>query len=242
LQIGAVDGAGGWPVFVISNHDIHLAYNDRDVIIRVFLFDPQFLSDDSNAFYGIETLLPYREFGSHASNLINSKSPHYLSIVELLSRIYDEMHQHQRAYKIMAKSLLIELSINLTRYLESENINLRDYKSYHERLNNYEKIEPACQFIKINFSDKISLCDIAASVNMSSSNFSLVFKKTMGISPVRFLIRERVSKASEMLLMTDSKVIEISESCGFVSLSNFIEMFKKYTGKTPSEYRKLMSE
>ena len=127
------------------------------------------------------------------------------------------------------------------RYLVQEGLDFSASKSYYNRYNNYTRIEPACKFIKDHFSENIRLDEIASSVNMSASNFSIVFKKATGFSPIEYLIRVRISNASVMLFETDGNIIDIAQNCGFSSMSNFIEMFKRYTGKTPSDFRKSIS-
>ena len=48
----------------------------------------------------------------------------------------------------------------------------------------------------------------------------------------------RMMKAEEILMKTDKNITEISMELGFTSPSNFTRSFKKFTGLSPSEYRK----
>ncbi|NSW91244.1 MAG: helix-turn-helix transcriptional regulator [Firmicutes bacterium] len=133
----------------------------------------------------------------------------------------------------MIKSLILKLSTYLLRYLDME-----EDEGLPGRLKNSLRLEPVFSFIDANYSSKISLEELAALVNMSVSNFSSVFKKTFGISPLEYVIRVRIVKASELLISTNMKIINIASDCGFFSMSNFIECFRKYTGKTPRDFRK----
>ena len=63
------------------------------------------------------------------------------------------------------------------------------------------------------------------------------FKKTVGVSPMRYLINYRIEKAGVLLLSTTSKSCDIAIQCGFNDFSYFTKLFHKKKGKTPIEYR-----
>ncbi|MCY1251201.1 HTH-type transcriptional activator Btr [compost metagenome] len=72
---------------------------------------------------------------------------------------------------------------------------------------------------------------------MSESNFSRLFKKQTGVSFVEYLTQLRMEKAKELLLRPDEKVYEIALAVGYQDSRYFSQIFRKYTGDTPSEYR-----
>ena len=228
-------------VFIISNRNIHVYLNEKNLKLRMLIIDPHFLYDGLGPHYEIESLIPYWEFGVQATNLINRNNKYYEQIINVINDIFEEFYRKEAAYKTMLKGRLLALSSILARYLTQEGIDNYAPKSYKERHRNYDRIEPAFKYIRDHFSENIMLCDIAATVNMSSSSFSKIFKKTLGFSPIEYLIRERIARASEMLLSTDESILIIAQNCGFHSISNFIEMFKRYVGKTPSDFRKSIS-
>lgn len=108
------------------------------------------------------------------------------------------------------------------------------------RISKSRRIAKVCDYIDKNFDQPILLRDVAASVNMSESAFSHFFKRKTRITFIDYLINLRISKACQMLSETSYSVAEISFCCGFNNLSNFIRIFKKRKGTTPSEYRQLM--
>ncbi|MEY8229151.1 helix-turn-helix domain-containing protein [Blautia producta] len=60
----------------------------------------------------------------------------------------------------------------------------------------------------------------------------------MHFSPQQFLMRHRITKATEMLVETDHLIQNIASSCGYANELSFAKAFKKVTGLSPSEYRK----
>jgi two-component system response regulator YesN len=100
-----------------------------------------------------------------------------------------------------------------------------------------EIITKALNYIEKNFSNDISLDDVANYVFLSSSYFSRVFKQCVGESFTDYIINLKMKKAAEYLANKKYKVYEISEMVGYSSSKHFIKMFKVYSGYTPKEYR-----
>lgn len=99
------------------------------------------------------------------------------------------------------------------------------------------RITKACKYIEENISQKISLAEVAALVNMSESAFSHFFKKRTGISFITYVNNLRVAKACDLLASTSLSASEICYDCGFNNKSNFIRIFTKRKNMTPIEYR-----
>ena len=98
-------------------------------------------------------------------------------------------------------------------------------------------IEEALQYIKDNYREKISVEDIAAQVQLSSSHLFAVFKKQMGVSPISFLNSYRMSIAAEQLQGTTKSINQIASEVGIDDSIYFNKIFKKYYQMSPTEYR-----
>ncbi|KWX77582.1 helix-turn-helix domain-containing protein [Paenibacillus jilunlii] len=94
------------------------------------------------------------------------------------------------------------------------------------------------QHMREDLSYPYKLEELAASINYSVPYFSSMFKKAVGESFVQYLTRLRIEKAKLLLLTTDHKTFEISESIGFENYRSFNRIFKKETGVSPSDYRR----
>ena len=104
------------------------------------------------------------------------------------------------------------------------------------------RITKACKYIEENISQKISLAEVAALVNMSESAFSHFFKKKTGISFITYVNNLRVAKACDLLASTSLSASEICYDCGFNNKSNFIRIFTKRKNMTPIEYRSYITQ
>ena len=95
------------------------------------------------------------------------------------------------------------------------------------------------EYIEAHFEHTLSVPDMARQNNMSVSNFYLLFKKYMNVSPVEYRNIIRVKHAMFILESNKNISIEVlSQMLGYDSVVYFRRVFKKVTGKTPTEYKK----
>jgi two-component system response regulator YesN len=83
----------------------------------------------------------------------------------------------------------------------------------------------------------ISLNEIAAQVNLSSSHFSMVFAQETNQTFKDYLTGVRIEKAKELLRTTALKSADIAYQVGYNDPHYFSYTFKKNTGFSPVEFR-----
>ena len=86
-----------------------------------------------------------------------------------------------------------------------------------------------------------SLDDVVKESNFSHGHLCRLFKKYTGERIIDVFSRIKMQHACRLLTNPDLTVLQISSLVGYDSQSNFINQFKKYTGITPSAYRKNMT-
>jgi len=80
--------------------------------------------------------------------------------------------------------------------------------------------------------------ELASAAGMSRSAFALRFKEVVGETPLDYLTRWRVYRASVLLKEGDRKLSEIANAVGYDSDGSFNKIFKRIVGVTPGEYRR----
>jgi len=100
------------------------------------------------------------------------------------------------------------------------------------------RLKTMISYLHKNYPESIKLHQIAGAANVSQRECLRCFKKTIGISPIQYLLKLRVSVAAKLLTDTDSTMTEICDKTGFDNPSHFSRVFKSFMAKTPSEYRK----
>lgn len=99
-------------------------------------------------------------------------------------------------------------------------------------------IEFIIDYLKEHYREDISLVSVADKLKISSGYLSIYFKEKTGINFSVYLNDVRISKAIELLETTELKIQEVGEAVGYQNVNSFIRMFKKISGKPPSEFRK----
>ncbi|WP_407314138.1 AraC family transcriptional regulator [Desulfosporosinus sp. SB140] len=103
---------------------------------------------------------------------------------------------------------------------------------------NQNRLKTFLSFIQRNYRNKISLEDIASSANVSRGECCRLFRNTIQISPIEYLISYRINKSLYLLENSSMTVSQISDYVGFGSVSYFIERFRKQIGAPPKEFQR----
>lgn len=98
-------------------------------------------------------------------------------------------------------------------------------------------IRKIVEHIRLNYTQKLSLSDLASLSNLSESYLSKTFKKEVGQNLSQYVEHLRCDKAAEMLQSGRTPIQEISGYVGYIDNNYFVKVFKKQYGVTPSEYR-----
>lgn len=93
-------------------------------------------------------------------------------------------------------------------------------------------------FIENHYASEINLTKIAKKFHISESYLIRKFKKDIGDTPIVFCIKQRIKQAKHLLSTTNMDITQISMNVGFNSSSYFSKEFKKYTGLTPSDFKR----
>src|SRR3954470_12670009 len=95
----------------------------------------------------------------------------------------------------------------------------------------------ARKYIEKHADEELSLTEVAKVVNMNANYLCENFKQVTGINFVEYVARTRFAKACDLLRNVNLRVSEIAFAVGFQSLSQFNRVFKRFSGKSPTEYR-----
>lgn len=94
------------------------------------------------------------------------------------------------------------------------------------------------RYINEFYHKPIRITELAKMENVSMTTYNLHFKKQMGMSPTQYILALRMRSAKELLESSKLSVRDISAMCGYEDFNFFTKVFKKYTNKSPSAYRK----
>lgn len=102
-----------------------------------------------------------------------------------------------------------------------------------------QRIQNSMSYIDQHFTEDITLEEIAAQSNLSPQYFSRLFSSCFHSKLWDHVLSKRIDAAKRLLLAdSDMTVLEIALQCGFHNTANFNRVFLRFTGITPSEYKK----
>lgn len=154
------------------------------------------------------------------SNIVDVKS--HIDIIKVIYHILDVWETKQPFYKGRSISLMQELLFML--------INVEFEQSYGD-------LTSSILYLRENFTNDISIDELALIAQMSSSNFMKSFKKKLGISPITYRNNLRINYAKE-LLVSHYSIKRVAELTGFSCANYFSRLFLSKQGIRPSQYSK----
>ena len=98
-------------------------------------------------------------------------------------------------------------------------------------------IDQAIKFMNQHVDKILSLPELSASYNYSTSRFSSLFKDRTGFAPIDYFLHMKVQKATQLLDFTEKSVKEIAAELGFDDPYYFSRLFKKIMALSPTDFR-----
>jgi AraC family transcriptional regulator len=159
------------------------------------------------------------------------RDPFIAQIGQLLTA---ELESDRVGSRLFVDSLTTALSIHL----------LRHYSDWQQPLREdggglpVSKLQQAIAYINDHLTEDLTISAIANELGMSPYYFSRLFRQSMRIPPYKYVIERRIERSQGLLKMTSLSVAEIAKQVGFSSQNQLTVQFRRFTGTTPSNYRK----
>lgn len=152
----------------------------------------------------------------------------------LLCAMQDEIQAGCPAGRLYAESL----SLALASYIASRfAVQASDSRRDNGQLSKHQ-LRRLIEFIHGRLESELSLIELASVIRLSPRHFARLFKNAFGVSPHRYVMRERVQRAKWLLAEQKTPISEIALSLGFGNQSYFTQIFHRTTGITPRRYQR----
>ena len=226
----------GGDVAVIGNTGFHRLEAKPQVPLKVIcvFFMPDLIYKVGGNERDFGYLVPFFQYSPEFKNIIPSGKLNNGMFLEKIGAMYTELGEKKNYYQLAVKSALLDIMVLITRYYGSQAANLT---AHNKRQDEILRLKNAFDFIEANYQTKVTLKAAAEQVFMSPSYFCKVFKKVTGCTLVEFILRLRIDKAKELLLIGEKSITEIAHEVGFDSHSYFDKIFHRMTRVAPYEYR-----
>ena len=100
------------------------------------------------------------------------------------------------------------------------------------------RLHKSVRYINEHFSEQIKITTLAEMENMCMTTYNLHFKRYMGTTPTKYIIKLRMQLAVELLLNSELSIGEIASRCGYNDYNLFTKLFRGELGVAPTKYRK----
>jgi AraC-like DNA-binding protein len=100
-------------------------------------------------------------------------------------------------------------------------------------------ISQVLDYIRVNLRENITLKNLSEKACMSTTSFYRFFKRELGMSPIEFVISEKLRCAKQLLKNPTIQINEVCYLSGFEDSNYFSRLFKKHEGITPKQYQLL---
>lgn len=146
-----------------------------------------------------------------------------------LRQLEYELHHQPHRLSETARVLLMLLLIDTARLVAPE---LRKCSFQSRPL-----LISVFHFIKTQYHQQISLCDVAKSVGRSSAYLTSFVRRETGQTVLSWIIECRIAEARRLLLVTNQSVQQIAAAVGYLDASHFIRQFRRVNGMPPQTWR-----
>lgn len=213
---------------IINARQMHFGYSDdkQECKFYCILLHPLLLC--TNSAYEKDFVIPIIKNRNADYILLSQDKIWNKKILNLIEEIYSV--KDKRTAPLLVQGIFSHLWSLLY-----ENIQLNQEKK--TKSSDLTIIKNMVGFIQKNYTDRISLKDIASSGSIGESKCCKLFKKYINETPNTYLNQYRLNKSTELLKNTDMSITEIALSVGYTGSSYYTETFRKWFGITPTEFK-----
>lgn len=149
--------------------------------------------------------------------------------------IFEEMNEARLGYELAVSARIKRILLLLLRADKRRQLNY----SNNELL---DRLQPALDYIEAHLSEKLTVETLGKILNVSYTHFIKLFKKGVGMSFTEFVNFKRIKKAEQQLLTTSKSIAEIAEAVGMSNLGHFYDLFRRYNGCSPKQFKDRLRE
>ena len=227
----------GEGIFINSNilHGVFINGN-KGCFINSFVFHTKLISGSIESIYEQRYIKPLTHCKALFGIPFKLSIPWHLQVLQCINEAFLAYDSNDFAFELLVREKLSYVWFLILKHHQPSLENL----AIHESQDTI-RIKKMLDFIHTHFAESLDVSQIAHSANLSQRECLRCFQKTIGIPPIQYLLKYRISVAARLLTSSDMPITTICNDTGFDSPSYFSKLFKRWMGCTPTSYRKAAS-
>jgi AraC-type DNA-binding domain-containing proteins len=227
-------------LLIINSQELHSAFSDNveGCDYCAFVFNMNYLSADKEDICQKKYIDPLLAGKRKIMNYISGSKEWEIECIEIVNKIVNAASKKNDYYELYIKVYLFQM-INVI-YINDSITEAQENISKSSE--NIEITKKVIEYINKNYSNEISINDLAKIANLSKYHFIRTFGSIIGISPIKYINMVLINEAANLLQSGHSNITEVANKCGFDNVSYFIKTFKTYKRETPYNYRKMFNK
>ncbi len=223
-------------VIVVENLKLHglveCSGPERRGLVITFL--PELICSPGSYACDSVYLMPFFSAGGH--RILRSSDRHAPAVDQALGKLVSCYFEKPRETSREAgcKAYLLEALYHIARHFQVTGESLSDFASQRRRSAQFGRLY---EYLRENYFEPVTVAEAAGISGMSEFRFMKFFKKTTGVTFVKYLTQLRLNHAYRLLVESDRSIAEIASSAGFSDQSYFDRRFRALYGRTPREVR-----
>lgn len=153
-------------------------------------------------------------------------------LAEAINRIIKVSTHDSKMKDLFAELALRELLLKLMQTQARQLV-----ETHYRQMSAYHRFAAVIKYIKENLHRKISIEELSKLAYLSRPTFFRLFKREFGITPIDYILRERINKAKELLSQPGCSVSTACYQSGFNSVNHFISKFREMEAVTPLKFK-----
>ncbi len=148
-----------------------------------------------------------------------------------INALFAAVRERQSGYELLVQGCLLLVMGQVLRWGL-----LRPMPVGHAR--HFRPVQEAIRYIETHYAEPITLQQLAQTSGLSRKYFCSFFRDVTSHTPIDYLNRYRMEIAAERILTEETPLSQIAGECGYTDAAYFSRLFRRYTGTTPSDYRR----
>lgn len=221
-------GSGG----LVNSDVLHMTRPQSGKTVQLLhIFDTSFIGGEVGSRIEQKYIMPMTTANQLDMIVLCPENPTHQKILNMIRKAFS-ISELEFGYEIKLRGALVEIWLELLKISDLGEKN----RSIDTKAN--ERIKLMMIYVHENFSEKISVSDLAKAGYMSERDCFRTFRECLHMTPLEYIINYRLQKACHMLIKSKDAISVIGHECGLGSSSYFGKIFREHIGITPMEYRR----